>query len=134
MSEEEFQKAIKDLAYKAAEKGMSLGNASEGRAAYRVEEATLLNKYLSTVAPDRKAAYEKYGSNQDYLTYSNGAWSAKLTPEEISKSAKFYDIYNSAIKEYEAENGQIPEGSKTYNPYSDLLAEFKAYSFLNTFA
>jgi len=134
MSEEEFEKAIKDLALKAAEKGMALGNASEGRAAFRVEEAALMKQYLSTVAPDRKAAYEKYGSNQNLLTYSNGAWSAKLTPEEISKSAKFYEIYDSAIKEYEAENGKIPTGSKSYNPYSDLLAEFKAYNFLNTFA
>jgi len=134
MSEEEFEKAIKELALKAAEKGKALGNAGEGRAAFRVEEAALMNKYLSTVAPDRKAAYEKNGSNQDLLTFSNGAWTAKLTPEEISKSAKFYDIYNKTIKEYEAQNGKIPEGTKSYNPYSDLLAEFKAYNFLNTFA
>jgi len=134
MSEEEFEKAIKDLAFKASEKGMALGNAGEGRAAFRVEEAELMKKYLSTVAPDRKSAYEKYGSNQDLLTYSNGAWTAKLTPQELSKSAKFYEIYDNAVKEYEAENGKIPAGSKAYNPYSDLLAEFKAYNFLNTFA
>jgi len=134
MSEEEFEKAIKDLALKAAEKGMALGNAGEGRAAFRVEEATLMKQYLSAVAPDRKAAYEKYGSNQELLTYSNGAWSAKLTPEEQSRSAKFYEIYNNTVKEYEAEKGQIPTGSKAYNPYSDLLAEFKAYNFLNAFA
>jgi len=134
MSEEEFEKAIKDLALKAAEKGMAVGNAAEGRAAFRVEEAKLMKEYLSTVAPDRKAAYEKYGSDQNLLTYSNGAWSAKLTTQEISRSAKFYEIYDSAVKEYEAENGQIPNNSKAYNPYSDLLAEFKAYNFLNTFA
>jgi len=134
MSEEEFEKAIKDLALKAAEKGMALGNAGEGRAAFRVEEAKLMKQYLSTVAPDRKAAYENYGSNQDLLTYSNGAWSAKLTPEELSKSAKFYEIYDNAVKEYETKNGKIPAGSKAYNPYSDLLAEFKAYNFLNALA
>jgi hypothetical protein len=144
MSEEEFEKAIKDLALKAAEKGMALGNAGEGRAAYRLEEAKLMAKYISTVSPDRKTAYENYkgsgntiygDSNKELMVYSNGTWSAKLTSEELSKSAKFYETYNNAIKEYEAKNGQIPSnGSKTSNPYNDLLAEYRAYSFLNALA
>jgi len=133
MSEEEFEKAIKDLALKVAEKGAALGNAGEGRLAYRQEEAKLMTKYLSTVSPDRKAAYDN-NSYQELMVYANGSWFTKFTPDELSRSAKFYDIFNNAIKEYEAENGQIPVGSKTSNPYSDLLAEYKGYNLLNAWA
>ena len=133
MSEEEFEKAIKDLALKVAEKGAALGNAGEGRAAYRLEEAKLMTKYLSTVSPDRKTAYEN-NSYQEFMVYSNGTWSTRFTPDELSRSAKFYDIFNSTIKEYEAENGQIPVASKASNPYSDLLAEYRGYNFLNALA
>jgi len=132
MSEEEFEQAIKDLALKVAEKGAALGNAGEGRLSYRHEEAKLMTKYLSTVSPDRKAAYEN-NTYQDTMVYTNGSWFTKFTPEELSKSAKFYDIFNDTIKEYEAENGKIPTGTKT-NPYSDLLAEYKGYNFLNAWA
>ena len=133
MSEEEFEKAIKDLALKVAEKGAALGNAGEGRLSYRHEEAKLMTKYLSVVSPDRKAAYEN-NSYQDMMVYANGTWSTKFTPEELSRSSKFYDIFNNTIKEYEAENGQIPAGSKTPNPYKDLLAEYRGYNFLNAWA
>jgi len=132
MSEEEFEQAIKELALKVAEKGAALGNAAEGRLAYRQEEAKLMTKYLSTVSPDRKAAYEN-NSYQNLMVYANGSWSTKFTSEELSKSAKFYDIFNNTIKEYEAENGKIPTGTKT-NPYSDLLAEYKGYNLLNAWA
>jgi hypothetical protein len=104
MSEEEFEKAIKDLALKIAEKGTALGNAGEGRAAYRLEEAKLMTKYLSTVSPDRKTAYEN-NTYQELMVYANGTWFTKFTPDELSRSAKFYDIFNNTIKEYEAENG-----------------------------
>jgi hypothetical protein len=133
MSEEEFEKAIKDLALKVAEKGAALGNSGEGRAAYRLEEAKLMTKYLSTVSPDRKTAYEN-NSYQGLMVYANGTWTTKFTPEELSRSAKFYEVFNNTIKEYEAENGQIPADSKTSNPYKDLLAEYKTYSFLNAWA
>jgi len=133
MSEEEFEQAIKELALKVAEKGTALGNAGEGRTAYRFEEAKLMTKYLSVVSPDRKAAYEN-NSYQDMMVYANGSWSTKFTPAELTRSAKFYDIFNNTIKEYEAENGQIPAGSKTANPYKDLLAEYKSYNFLNAWA
>jgi hypothetical protein len=133
MTEEEFEKAIKELALKVAEKGTALGNAGEGRAAYRLEEAKLVTKYLSTVSPDRKAAYEN-NSYQEMMVYANGSWFTKFTPDELSRSAKFYDIFNNTIKEYEAENGQIPTGSKTSNPYKDLLADYKSYGFLNAWA
>jgi len=133
MSEEEFEKAIKDLALKVAEKGAALGNAGEGRLAYRLEEAKLMTKYLSTVSPDRKTAYEN-NSYQDLMAYTNGTWFTKFTPDELSRSAKFYDIFNNTIKEYEAENGQIPAGSKSSNPYKDFLAEYKGYNFLNAWA
>jgi len=133
MSEEEFEKAIKDLALKVAEKGKALGNAGDGRAAYRLEEAKLMTKYLSVVSPDRKTAYEN-NSYQELMVYANGAWSTKFTPGELTRSAKFYEVFDNTIKEYEAENGQIPAGSKTSSPYKDLLTEYKAYSFLNAWA
>jgi len=133
MSEEEFEKAIKDLALKVAEKGTALGNAGEGRLSYRHEEAKLMTKYLSVVSPDRKAAYES-NTYQDMMVYANGAWSTKFTPDELTRSAKFYDIFNNTIKEYEAENGKIPAGTKTANPYNDLLAEYRGYNFLNAWA
>jgi len=133
MSEEEFEEAIKDLALKIAEKGTALGNAEDGRMAYRLEEAKLMTKYLSTVSPDRKTAYEN-DTYKELMVYANGTWFTKFTPDELSRSAKFYDIFNNAIKEYEAENGQIPTGSKTTNPYKDLIAEYKAYNFLNAWA
>jgi len=133
MSEEEFEKAIKDLALKVAEKGAALGSAGEGRLAYRHEEAKLMTKYLSTVSPDRKTAYEN-NSYQELMVYANGSWFTKFTPDELSKSTKFYEIFNNTIKEYEAENGQIPAGSKSSNPYKDLLAEYKGYNFLNAWA
>jgi len=133
MSEKEFEQAIKELALKVAEKGAALGNAGEGRLAYRQEEAKLMTKYLSTVSPDRKAAYDN-NSYQNLMVYANGSWSTKFTSEELSKSAKFYDIFNNTIKEYEAENGKIPTGSKSSNPYNDLLAEYKGYNLLNAWA
>jgi hypothetical protein len=122
MSEEEFEKAISALALKAAEKGMASGDAKKGFDAFRAEEMSLLTKYLSSVSPDRKAAYEsskKYGnnviygnSNQELMTYSNGSWNAKLTNAELSRVSKFYDIYQKTIKEYEAEHGQLPQAQK----------------------
>ncbi|GBU26471.1 hypothetical protein R83H12_03169 [Fibrobacteria bacterium R8-3-H12] len=133
MSEEEFEEAIKELALKVAEKGAALGNAAEGRTAYRFEEAKLMTKYLSTVSPDRKTAYEN-NSYQELMVYANGSWTTKFTPDELTRSAKFYEIFNNTIKEYEAENGQIPAGSKSSNPYKDLLAEYKGYNFLNAWA
>jgi len=133
MSDEEFEKAIKELALKVAEKGAALGNAGEGRTSYRYEEAKLMTKFLSTVSPDRKKAYEN-NSYQDVMVYANGSWFTKFTPEELSKSAKFYDIFNNTIKEYEAENGKIPTGTKTSNPYNDLIAQYKGYNFLNALA
>ena len=133
MSEEEFEKAIKELALKVAEKGAALGNAGEGRLSYRYEEAKLMTKYLSTVSPDRKTAYEN-NSYQDLMVYANGSWFTKFTPDELSRSSKFYDIFNNTIKEYETENGQIPTGSKTSNPYKELLTEYKGYNFLNAWA
>jgi len=133
MSEEEFEKAIKELALKVAEKGAALGSAGDGRLAYRYEEAKLMTKYLSVVSPDRKAAYEN-NSYQDMMVYANGSWSTKFTPDELTRSAKFYEIFNNTIKEYEAENGKIPAGSKNSNPYKDLLTEYKSYNFLNALA
>jgi hypothetical protein len=151
MSEEEFEKAISALALKAAEKGMAIGDAKKGFDTFRNEEIDLLTKYLSTVSPDRKTAYEsgkKYGSNviygeykQELMTYSGGSWNAKLTNAELSRASKFYDIYQNAIKKYEAEHGQIPQAQKKAASTSavqyQMLAESvgsRSYSLLNYLA
>jgi hypothetical protein len=141
MSEDEFKEAIRALALKAAEKGMSMGDAKKGFDAFRSEEMGLLTKYMSTVSPDRKAAYEsskKYGNNviygnynQELMTYSGGSWNAKLTTTELSKASKFYDIYQNAIKEYEAEHGQIPQAQKKAASTSTLQYQMLAESLGN---
>jgi hypothetical protein len=141
MSEDEFKEAIRSLALKAAEKGMSMGDAKKGFDAFRSEEMSLLTKYMSTVSPDRKAAYEsskKYGnnviygnSNQELMTYSGGSWNAKLTTTELSKASKFYDIYQNAIKEYEAEHGQIPQSQKKAASTSAVQYQMLAESLRN---
>jgi hypothetical protein len=141
MSEDEFKEAIRALALKAAEKGMAMGDAKKGFDAFRSEEMSLLTKYMSTDSPDRKAAYEsskKYGNdviygnnNQELMTYSNGSWNAKLTNAELSKASKFYDIYQSAIKEYEAEHGQIPQPQKKAASASAVQYQMLAESLRN---
>jgi hypothetical protein len=140
MSEEEFEDAIKALAIKAAEKGVALGDIGKGRDAFKLEEMNLMIKYISTASPDRKAAYENYkgigniiygNSNQELMKNTNGIWDCgTLTKEELARASKFYDIYQDTIKEYEAENGQIPSAAKPnanslagyYNTYNNLLS------------
>jgi hypothetical protein len=144
MSEEEFEEAIRALALKTAEKGMAMGDATKGKDAFTFEEMNLLTKYISTASPDRKAAYESYKGNdntiygkpnQEIMLYAGGIWSAKYTNDELSKWSEFYGIYQNTIREYEAENGKIPDtGKSNYsNPYK-LLSEYNTYNLLNQFA
>jgi hypothetical protein len=149
MSEEEFEEAIAALALKAAEKGMALGDADKGREALKQEEWDLLTKYISVVSPDRKTAYASskgndvvYGGlNQELMNYSNGQWNTKLNSAELSRASKFYEIFNNATKEYEAEHGQIPQTQKkaastSTAQYQTLLNPLthKSYSLLNYLA
>jgi len=145
MSEEEFEEAIRGLALADAERGMKMGNAGKGIQAGQMEKSMLLIKYVSVVSPDRKGAYEKfngkgdviYGNfNQELMTRDkNGVWNSEyLTKEEMARKSKFGEIYLNAMKEYEAEHGQIPytESIKPApHPYNDWAAyNPKAYTGL----
>jgi hypothetical protein len=148
MSEEEFEEAIKALAFKTAEKGMAMEDIGKAKEAFRTEENKLLHKYISVASPDRKAAYENfkgtpydnsnyatvYGNpKQELMIYANGAWGTMPTKDELSKYSKFYEIYQNAMKEYETENGKISDAgkSKSANPYNKDLSEYKSYNLLN---
>ena len=148
MSEEEFEEAIVALARADAERGMKIGNAGKGILAGEMARSMLLTEYLSVVSPDRKGAYEKfngkgdvvYGNfNQELLTRgTDGVWMNGYTKEESARYSKFNSIYINALKEYEAEHGQIPYTesvkSSAGNPYSEWAAynpkAYPRYSFL----
>jgi hypothetical protein len=149
MPEEEFEEAIKALAFKTAEKGMAMKDIGKAKETFRAEENKLLYKYISVASPDRKAAYENFkGTNydnsnyatvygnpkQELMIYANGAWgTGMLTKDELFKYSKFYEIYQNAMKEYETENGKISDAgkSKSANPYNKELADYKSYNLLN---
>jgi len=111
MTDEEFEEAIRALAFTNTEKG-----------AFGAKEyAKLLTEYISVASPDRKAAYEKfngigdtiYGDFKEKLMVrgSNGVWKNEtLTKGEMTRASKFLEIYASAIKEYDAKSA--------VNPYS----------------
>jgi hypothetical protein len=141
MSDEEFEEAIRALALADAERGMKMGNAGKGILAGEMAYCKLLTEYISVVSPDRKAAYENfsgkgdtvYGSfNQEMLTRgSDGVWQCYyLTKEEMARSSKFGTIYLNAMKEYEAEHGQIPYGkvSSSSKPAQDAYSLWSAYN------
>jgi len=119
MTEEEFEEAIRALAFADADRGMKMGNAGKGILAGAMEVAKLRFEYISVVSPDRKTAYENFNGkgdtikgnfNQTLMTRnSDGVWvSEYLTKAEMERSSKFGGIYLNAMKEYEAEHGQIP--------------------------
>jgi len=132
MTDEEFEEAIRTLAFEDAERGMRMGNAGKGILAGKAAYDKLLYEYISVVSPDRKAAYESfngkgdviYGNfNQELLTRGqDGVWNSYyLTKEEMSRMGNFGEIYINAMKEYEAEHGQIPyteTATTAPHPYS----------------
>jgi len=136
MTDEEFEKAIKALAFEDAERGMKMGNAGKGILAGKMAYSQLQTEYVSVVSPDRKAAYENfngkgdtiYGNfNQELLTRgSNGVWNCYyLNKEEMARKTEFGLIYLNAIKEYETEHGQIPYKetiTSAPHPYSQWAA------------
>jgi len=142
MTEEEFEEAIKALVFKTAEKGKAIEDIGTAKEAYRTEENKLLWSYVSVASPDRKAAYENYKGNdniiygnfkQQLMIYANGSWgTGQATKDELSRCSKFYEIYQNAMKEYEAENGSISNAgkSKSANPYKEQ-AEYKSLNLLN---
>jgi len=125
MTEEEFEEAIRSLAFTNTEKGV-FGSK---------EYAKLLTEYISVAAPDRKAAYEKfngvgdsiYGSSNEKLMTrgSNGVWKTEtLTKDEIKRASQFLALYANAVKESEAKSAVNPYslGGATYSSIYNVLA------------
>ena len=140
MSEEEFEEAIRALALADAERAAKMGDAGKGISAGENERAKLLMEYISAVSPDRKSAYENFdgrsdtvygSSNQKLLSRSPyGAWSCSPTKEELSRAAKFSEVYISTIKEYEDEHGTLPYGASAKVVSSSYSYNTAAYNSL----
>jgi len=124
MTDEEFEKAIWEQAWKDASNGLARMN--------NPEVAQMRRSFISVVSPDRKAAYEKtmsmtggklpinqmiFDDNGNRLMHytPNGFWAPRSTPDELSRLAKFNQIYNEAYSAYEKEHGEvkIPTGPVT---------------------
>jgi len=125
MTEEEFEEAIRALAFANTEKG----------AFGPKEYAKLLTEYISVASPDRKAAYEKfngigdtiYGSSNEKLMTrgSNGVWkNDTLTKDEITRASQFLAIYANAVKECDAKAAVNPYslGGSAYSSIYNVLA------------
>lgn len=128
MSDEEFEQAIKNLAYEEASKGILAGTDAQ-RQLYR--------EYVSVVSPDRKAVYQesmsatggkmnstysffdKSGSKLMHFNKSSNMWFWQGTSAENERAAKFQEIYSVAYQEYEAQHGKVPENPKVtkFNAY-----------------
>ena len=140
MTEEEFEEAIRALAFADADRGMKMGNAGKGIQAGAMQYSKLQIEYISVVSPDRKAAYENFNGkgdtikgnfNQTLMTRnSDGVWvSEYLTKEEMARYSKFGGIYINAINEYEAEHGKLPYvEDKKSAPNSYWYSQWAAYN------
>jgi len=116
MSDEEFEKAIWEMAWKDASNNVARMN--------NPEVAQMRRAFISVVSPDRKAAYAHtmaqtggklpinqiiFDSNgRRVMHYTpNGFWAPSNTPEEKSRLALFHQIYNEAYAAYEKEHGKV---------------------------
>ena len=137
MSEEEFEKAIKEL----AQKEFATGKRDD--AAYR----KLCMQHGETVSPDRKAIYEssmrKTGGKMNAacmfwdnngnktLSYNPESrnWKAISTEEEFARARVFTSIYNDELARLKKEYGENAKGTVSYQQIqSDLAAGKKAPS------
>jgi hypothetical protein len=138
MSDEEYEKAIVDMASKYAEKAMEIGNSGKSSSIINKElynlnkefewkKNELMTSYVSIVSPDRKSAYAQtdFQKNQGPFVYGNeptmygpkgnelmswgpSGWAIHMTQAEFERMKKFNNIYVDTLKDYETEHGQIP--------------------------
>jgi len=116
MSDEEFEKAIWEQAWKDASNGLARMN--------NPEVAQMRRAFISVESPDRKAAFEKTmaqtggklpinqiifdDSGRRVMHYTpNGFWAPRNTDAERSRLAMFNQIYNEAYAAYEKEHGKV---------------------------
>jgi len=116
MTDEEFEKAIWEQAWKDASNGVARMNNSE--------VAQMRRAFISVESPDRKAAYAQtmaqtggklpinqiiYDSSGNRLMHfsPNGHWMPRSTDAEKSRLAMFNQIYNEAYAAYEKEHGKV---------------------------
>ena len=131
MSEEDFEKAIKEL----AQKEFATGKRDD--AAYR----KLCMQHGETVSPDRKAIYEasmkKTGGKMNAacmfcdqngnktLSYHplTGRWDAISTEAEFARAREFTSIYNDEIKRLKGVYGENAKGTVSFQQIQkDLTA------------
>jgi hypothetical protein len=148
MSDEEFEKAIKQMALEYAEKATQTGNSGKSKSMinnelynlnreFEEKRAKLEVPYVSVVSPDRKAAFAAadftkdssiYGNEinafggYDLMTWGPSGWSTTPTPAEVERMKKFANIYIDTLREYETEHGQIP-----YTTISKAVAPVRNY-------
>ncbi len=119
MSEKDFESAIREL----ARKEFSADNKDHKAI------QSLMRKYQSVVAPDRKAIYEDsmsktggkmnaacmfWNSNgEKSLAYHpiTGRWSVFPTEEEQGRTRQFYSIYNDELKKLNNKYGEKARGT-----------------------
>ena len=121
MSDEDFEKAIWDMAWQDAANGLSRMS--------NPDVAKMRGAYVSVVSPDRKAAFAQtmaqtggklpinqiiFGSDGKRLMHysPNGFWLPRNTPQELSRMANFNRIYQEAYAAYEAEHGKVEQPQK----------------------
>ena len=134
MTDEEFEKAIWEQAWKDASNNIARMN--------NPEVAQMRRAFISVESPDRKAAYEKtmsmtggklpinqiiFDDNGNRLMHytPNGFWAPRSTDAEKSRLALFNQIYNEAYAAYEKEHGKVQAnqvvsttgGRMTGNPF-----------------
>jgi len=125
MSDEEFEKAIWEMAWQDAANGKERMSDPE--------VSKLRGAYVSVVSPDRKAAYAHtmamtggkmpidqtiYDSNGKRLMSYNpsGFWLPRTNDDEKARLINFNRIYQEAYAAYEAEHGKVrlpPSGPVT---------------------
>lgn len=130
MSEEDFEKAIKEL----AQKEFATGKRDD--AAYR----KLCMQHGETVSPDRKAMYEasmkKTGGKMNAacmfwdsngnksLSYNpeSGNWKAISTEEEFARARLFTSIYNDELARLRSVYGEKAKGTVSFQQIQNDLA------------
>jgi len=135
MSDEEFEKAIVDLALEYAKKMTEIGNSGKSASMINRElfnfgyeftngkKAKLELQYVSVVSPDRKAAFAKTDftktndvlgnepcvlGRSEIMSWGPSGWSIVPTIAENERVIKFAAIYRETLAAYEKEHGQIP--------------------------
>jgi hypothetical protein len=124
MSDEEYEDAIKKLAQEDAQKDLEKGTGVWTNFQKNSNLQSTWKSYMQCVSPDRKSIVKGVlGQNngkmmnlqfydtdgQEIMNYNivEKQWNNVMTKDELSRTNRFYEIYNQAYKDTKAAAGEV---------------------------